>query len=105
MKTKRIVALLLALMLAVSVITISAYAEGDDGIEPYGQVIQCPKCGYGGAVLDYTETIDHPYEPVSGCNNIHHSHTHHIIWTVDHYSCKNCGSFTQKYVTRNTCNT
>lgn len=106
MKTKRIVALLLALMLAVSVITISAYAEGDDDwIEPYGQVVQCPRCGNGAAVLNGTKTETNRQEPVSGCDKIHHAHTHTITRVIYSYSCKNCGSFSTREVIGNTCNT
>lgn len=102
MKTKRIVALLLALMLAVSVITISAYAEGDEGIEPYGPVVSCPRCGNGAAELLSTwyETTE---ETVSGCSGLYTPHKHRITREKSKYDCRSCGVHTVSYVTENRC--
>lgn len=102
MKTKRIVASLLALMLAVSVITISAYAEGDEGIEPYGPVVSCPRCGNGAAELlsSWKETT---LTPVSGCNSLVTPHNHDITREYNKYDCRSCGIYTISYVVGNIC--
>lgn len=47
MKAKRLVSLLMAMALVVGIFAVPAMAANatDDGIEPYGLVISCPRCG------------------------------------------------------------
>lgn len=92
----------MALMLAFSVISISAYAVDDEGIEPYGQVVACPRCGNGAAQLlsSWKETVS---TRVSGCNSLVTPHNHDITREYTKYDCESCGVHTVSYVVGNIC--
>lgn len=102
MKVKRLISLLITLMLVVGVISVCAYATGDEGIEPYGQVIQCPNC-YNGAATVSAPNVRTTRDWVSGCNSYTSPHYHEITRSYLTYDCKNCGTFTRHSVTRNVC--
>ncbi len=58
--TKKVISLLLALMLAFSVISISAYAVEDEGIDPHVLVTRCERCGGDAREFHEVRDFKHP---------------------------------------------
>ena len=85
--TQKVISLLMALMLAFSVISISAYAEGDDGIEPYAEWTHC-SCGASVQIETYTRPVI-TYKP---CKNGGHMHRHDMTYRCTGYTCGSCGT-------------
>lgn len=89
--TKKLLALVLAMMMAFSMLAIPAMAvsDEDEGIMPLGEVRDCPECGQT-ADARRTYYTDGPFESAASCGGgpvIHH----HCIRTY-HYrlTCRSC---------------
>lgn len=88
-KAKNVLCLVLALVM-VFALAVPAFAAGgdDEGIEPYGQWVKCPRCGADAAYSKYTTTEQ---VSVSTCPNFGHTHAHRVITTTYAYDCTGCG--------------
>lgn len=99
MKVKSVLCMLLALTL-VFALAIPAFAAdgGDEGIEPYGQVISCPRCN-GSATVEHFDTTT--LVTVPNCQNHPANHAHYLRTVYDAYNCNRCGYWesTKRYTT------
>lgn len=84
----------MALMLAFSVISISAYAEGDEGIEPYGVVTKCFNCGAAVSNPTYGSWNENG-TVYTGCGKTSELHAHFKSWRVTGWQCHSCGAWTE----------
>lgn len=98
-KTKKLLAMALALMMAFSCMAMPAMAhdDEDEAIMPLGPGFTCTTCGrlasYSGTEKSYRE--DESYRVgIAECPNISVAHTHLPYDIMEVYRCANCG---QKY--------
>lgn len=85
--TKKVISLLMALMLAFSVISISAYAEEDEGIDHHVLTTRCERCG--GDAKEFHEVRDYKF-PINGCQYTDGYHRDHYKYYYKGFSCS-CG--------------
>lgn len=89
--TKKLAALVLAMMMALSVMAMPAAAYGgDSGVMPLGGVRTCPECGR--SVSAYTHTEETDRWTVSSCSRKTYAHDHADLTTYDDYNCS-CGRY------------
>lgn len=83
-RTKKLLALVLALAMAFTTLVIPAAAHGDEdeGIMPLYEVGRCPKCGQYGQVV--RESYSHTYQ-VSSCRDRAGTHNHTETVHSDYY--------------------
>lgn len=98
-KTKRLLALVLAMMMAFSLLAMPAMAAGDDeGIMPLIEHSHCPKCGAAGAHGTKVDTEDTRIQADSPCGTegTPKVHSHCIRYDIEEWECPDCGLFTQR---------
>lgn len=94
-KAKRMLSLVLAVMLVMSVFVLPASAAApDDEVEPCAEYIRCPKCYfYDAYVTDtYERYVSTKY--VESCGSLAGAHPHDVYGYYISYNCTNCGAFT-----------
>ena len=88
--TKKLAALVLAMMMALSVMAMPAAAYGgDSGVMPLGGVRTCP-CGKSVSAYTYTQETDR--WSVDSCSKKDSVHDHVDLTTYDEYNCS-CGQY------------
>lgn len=97
-KAKKIAALVLAMVMAFSLMAMPAMAAGDDGIMPRKPAYTCSLCGRGatyiGVEYEYHYDASRPVSP-GQCSAIPVEHLHVPYDIKEVYQCGNCG---QKYL-------
>lgn len=93
-RTKKLLALALALMMALSCMAMPAMAAGDDGIMPLKPVYRCEACyrsaTYAGT--EHKERADESHRVGPGeCPKISVEHTHRPYDIMEVYRCGDCG--------------
>ena len=88
-KTRKLLALVLALMMAFSCMAMPAMAHGDEdeGIMPLGEVGTCPYCGKTGRVT--RENYTHTY--YTTCTKASSRHQHTTYYNFIEYECGHVG--------------
>ena len=89
-KTKKLLALVLAMMMAFSLMAMPAMAVAadDDGIMPVGTMIQCDRCGAWVEFYSYSQTVN------CSCKKNPNPHTKTTTYSGYSCSCGNSRSFT-----------
>ena len=87
--TKKLLALVLALMMAFSTLVMPAMAAENDGIMPRMPVTRCPHCGGGAEILIRQ---GHYYEDYwHGCKDASGSHWHIVYTEEEELACLETG--------------
>lgn len=95
-RTKKLLAMVLALMMALSCMAMPAMAhgDGDEGIMPLKPAYQCRVC-YGAATyngIEHSVRASDSYRVGPGkCPQISVEHTHRPYDIMEVYRCGNCG--------------
>ena len=85
-RTKKMLALFLAMVMAFSTLVIPAMAAGDDGgIMPRRPVMDCPKCGKS---VEYNvSSVKIVDEWLDKCPKLNAPHWHEVTTTLYSYAC------------------
>lgn len=88
-KVKKVLCFVLALAMVFALAVPALAANGgDEGIEPYGLKVQCPRCG---ASATSERIVTTQQLSVSSCPNYGHPHVHTMTTTYYAYDCSGCG--------------
>lgn len=93
-KAKRILSLVLAVMLVMSVFVLPASAAApEDEVEPCYVVDFCPRCGGSCQRTRVEAPFEYAQKSVESCASHNEWHPHYIMAYYDRIDCPNCGSF------------
>ena len=96
-RTKKLLALVLAMMMAFSIMAVTAAAHGDEGVMPLYDVA---RCSCGGTVTRTSTPIGSYKGQVTGCDSHRAvSHTHNYVVMHNHTQCDSCNSSTRDWTT------
>lgn len=103
-KAKRILSLVLAVMLVMSVFVLPASAAApEDEVEPCYVVDFCPRCGGSCQRTRVEDPFEYAQKYVESCEGYGLSHTHYIMAYYDRIDCPTCGTFRHIRSTYETC--
>jgi hypothetical protein len=88
-RTKRLLALVLAMMMAFAMLAMPAAAHGDEdeGIMPLGQTRTCLQCKVGAVSSYFATEIEEVYPTCGNCN---YPHLHVRTYRVAREACNSC---------------
>ena len=96
-RTKKLLALVLAMMMAFTTLVLPAAAHGseDEGVMPLSLQRPCTEPYCSGTVTSRTETRYTRTEFRNGCDKCSYSHYHKVPYSVDIEECNSCPYFAE----------
>ena len=98
-RTKKLLALVLAMVMAFTTLVLPAAAHGDEGVMPLYVVRECPNCR--GTVREGATVITPSQMVVTDCDLKPYPHTHYVYLEETPYYCTSCpysGTYSMTYM-------